>query len=35
MKPAIMTHGGVGETKISSIERAKNLDEKNVNEVFE
>src|SRR3989338_2677072 len=33
--PAMSTHGGVGETKISSIERAKNLDWKNVVATFE
>src|SRR5665213_721287 len=31
-KPAIISHGGIGETSNSSIERAKNFDWKKVNE---
>ena len=33
--PAISSHGGVGDTRISSMERMKNLDWKKVNEVLE
>ena len=33
-KPAMMSHGGMGETSISSMERAKNFDWKNVNELL-
>jgi hypothetical protein len=28
------SHGGVGETRISSIDRAKNFDEKNIKDVL-
>src|SRR3989338_4996066 len=35
MNPAMSSHGGVGETSISSMPRKKNLDWKKVNEVLE